>query len=160
MPSHRSQGWLLAQILRLRALAVAQIGAALVEVECDWAGMRLLDFANVKICGGVSSKICRGFTASVPHWFPQPQRLLGSPAEPYPKNHGYSCHMAGTGSSCSSLSLTISRPPFYACQNSGYSETTAGNLCNALKGWGNCHSPCCSFSARRSLKGWGFLSWH
>lgn len=106
---------------------LARVGAALVGVECGWAGLRLLEFVSVKTCGAVNSNIFRGFTASVPSWFPQPQRLRGSSAELDTKNHGHSCHMANIGSSYSSLFLTISRLIIYS---------KSGNLYNALKGWG------------------------
>lgn len=63
MPSHICQCWLLVQILGL--IVEALFGTALVRMECDRAGLSLLECANGKICGAISSTICRVFTAAV-----------------------------------------------------------------------------------------------
>lgn len=65
MPSHICQCWLLVQILGLRVEAL--LGVALVRMECDRAGLSLLQCANVKTCVAISSKtnICRVFTTAV-----------------------------------------------------------------------------------------------
>lgn len=44
---------------------VALHGVVLVRVDCDRARLSLLEFANAKNTGAISSKICRGLTESV-----------------------------------------------------------------------------------------------